>query len=148
MIQDTPSFGFSAGTLPLLISIPHLGAAIPDELRTAMTAVAALRQDTDWHLDRLYAFAQAMGASVLRAQVSRYVIDLNRPPDGRSLYPGRTTTGLCPTETFRGEAIPPRSYMLVVPWLIHRNPKLWPNPDEFDPERFMPGGTGPMPVGR
>jgi N-formylglutamate deformylase len=107
MIQDTPSFGFSAGTLPLLISIPHLGAAIPDELRAAMTAVAALRQDTDWHLDRLYAFAQAMGASVLRAQVSRYVIDLNRPPDGRSLYPGRTTTGLCPTETFRGEPLYP-----------------------------------------
>jgi N-formylglutamate deformylase len=33
------------------------------------------------------------------------VIDLNRPPNDESLYPGRTTTGLCPTETFRGEPI-------------------------------------------
>ncbi len=107
MTHDHPTYTFSEGTLPLLISIPHLGTDIPDDLQAGMTAVAALRQDTDWHLDRLYAFAQAMGASVLRARVSRYVIDLNRPPDGRSLYPGRTTTGLCPTETFRGEPLYP-----------------------------------------
>jgi len=42
---------------------------------------------------------------MLGAQVSRYVIDLNRPPNDESLYPGQTTTSLCPTETFRGEAL-------------------------------------------
>jgi N-formylglutamate deformylase len=48
-----------------------------------------------------------MGASVLQARVSRYVIDLNRPPSGESLYPGQTTTGLCPAETFHGEPLYP-----------------------------------------
>jgi N-formylglutamate deformylase len=33
------------------------------------------------------------------------VIDLNRPPDDHSLYPGQTTTPLCPTETFAGEPV-------------------------------------------
>ena len=59
----------------------------------------------DWHLDRLYAFAKSLGATILGARVSRYVIDLNRPPNDESLYPGQTTTSLCPTETFRGEAL-------------------------------------------
>jgi N-formylglutamate deformylase len=72
-----------------------------------MNAAASITQDTDWHLDRLYAFAHSKGASVLQARVSRYVIDLNRPPSGESLYPGQTTTGLCPTETFHGEPLYP-----------------------------------------
>ncbi|KAF1020672.1 MAG: hypothetical protein GAK30_02376 [Paracidovorax wautersii] len=72
-----------------------------------MTPAARAVADTDWHLGRLYAFAREMGALVIQATHSRYVIDLNRPPDGQSLYPGQTTTGLCPAETFRGEALYP-----------------------------------------
>ena len=102
---DTPVYRLSTGTLPLLISIPHLGTRLPEEFAAQMNPSATIRQDTDWHLDRLYAFAAALGASVLEARVSRYVIDLNRPPGGESLYPGQTTTGLCPTETFRGEPL-------------------------------------------
>jgi N-formylglutamate deformylase len=97
-----PSYTLHTGTLPLLISIPHLGTALPADCALQMTATAAITQDTDWHLDRLYAFARSLGASVLQANVSRYVIDLNRPPSGESLYPGQTTTGLCPLETFQG----------------------------------------------
>lgn len=105
MSSETPIFKFSQGTLPLLISIPHLGTEVPAALQDGMADAAAIRQDTDWHLDQLYAFASEMGASVIQACVSRYVIDLNRPPDGHSLYPGQTTTSLCPTETFRGEPL-------------------------------------------
>jgi N-formylglutamate deformylase len=104
-VIDTATYTFIQGHLPLLISIPHLGTEIPPELQTHMADVAGIKQDTDWHLDQLYGFAQAMGASVIGAKVSRYVIDLNRPPTGESLYPGQTTTGLCPTETFRGEPL-------------------------------------------
>lgn len=102
---DTPTYTLRQGTLPLLISIPHLGTELPAEFAAGMSGTAPVLQDTDWHLDRLYGFATGLGASVLQAKVSRYVIDLNRPPGGESLYPGQTTTGLCPTETFRGEPL-------------------------------------------
>jgi len=102
---DTPTYTLRQGTLPLLISIPHLGTELPAEFAAGMSGNAPVLQDTDWHLDRLYGFASGLGASVLQAKVSRYVIDLNRPPGGESLYPGQTTTGLCPTETFRGEPL-------------------------------------------
>jgi len=100
-----PNFNFSSGKLPLLVSIPHLGTYIPPDLRPQMTDAAAGMDDTDWHLDHLYDKVIAAGASLISANVSRYVIDLNRPPDGASLYPGQTTTGLCPLETFHGEPL-------------------------------------------
>ena len=102
-----PPFRLVRGTRPLLLSIPHVGTHIPDSLQDDYTEIALRRADTDWHLDRLYEFAHGLGASVLQATHSRSVIDLNRPPDDQSLYPGRITTGLCPTETFRGEALYP-----------------------------------------
>ncbi|REG58829.1 N-formylglutamate deformylase [Paraburkholderia sp. BL6669N2] len=104
-MTDSRVFDFKAGSLPLLVSIPHLGSIIPDDLLDGCTDAARTVADTDWHLDQLYDFAAQAGASVLSARVSRYVIDLNRPPSGESLYPGQTTTGLCPCETFRGEPI-------------------------------------------
>ncbi|QGZ63009.1 N-formylglutamate deformylase [Paraburkholderia acidisoli] len=98
-------YSLERGTAPLIISIPHLGTQIPDSLRAQYTDIALTVADTDWHLDRLYAFAKEMGATILGARLSRYVIDLNRPPNDESLYPGQTTTSLCPTETFRGEPL-------------------------------------------
>ncbi len=70
-----------------------------------MTPEARLLADTDWHVDRLYDFAPAMGASVIAATHSRYVIDLNRPPDGSALYPGADNTELCPTTSFAREPL-------------------------------------------
>ena len=37
-----------------------------------------------------------------------------------------------------GHRIPAGSTVLIVPWLLHRKPALWENPDCFDPERFAP----------
>jgi len=88
------------GTAPLLVSLPHDGSAIPDDIAARMTPEARLAPDTDWHVSRLYAFASALGASMLVPRFSRYVVDLNRPPDDASLYPGQNTTGLCPTVRF------------------------------------------------
>ena len=93
------------GSTPLLISLPHDGSHIPDALAARMTAEARRAPDTDWHVSRLYAFARELGASVLVPRYSRYVIDLNRPSDDVSLYPGQNTTGLCPTVQFNGEPV-------------------------------------------
>lgn len=98
--SDHPIFSLRQGSAPLLISMPHVGTHIPDDIAADMTPVALRVDDTDWHLDRLYGFAHELGASMLVPSCSRYVIDLNRPPDDANLYPGRDTTGLCPTDTF------------------------------------------------
>jgi N-formylglutamate deformylase len=85
--------------------MPHDGHALPDALRARLSDTAQRTPDTDWHVSRLYGFAHALGASVLRPHWSRYVVDLNRPPDDVSLYPGQNTTGLCPTTTFAGTPV-------------------------------------------
>lgn len=93
------------GTAPLLISLPHHGTALPDELAARMTTEACRVPDTDWHVAELYAFARGLGASIIVPAYSRYVVDLNRPEDDVSLYPGQNTTGLCPIVRFSGEPV-------------------------------------------
>ncbi len=93
------------GTVPLLVSLPHDGSMIPDDLAARMTDTARRAPDTDWHVATLYAFARELGASMLLPKHSRYVVDLNRPPDDTSLYPGQNTTGLCPAVQFSGEPV-------------------------------------------
>ena len=95
---------FERGPLPLLVSMPHVGTRIPPDLAARMTPAAMTLADTDWHLPRLYNFLQAMGANLLVAVNSRYVIDLNRDPSGAPLYPGRDNTELCPMTT--GQSMP------------------------------------------
>ena len=98
-------FQFKEATVPVLISIPHNGSLIPAGLASQMTEIGRTSTDTDWFLDRLYDFAGGLGAGVLCASYSRYVIDLNRGLSDESLYPGQTTTGLFPTTTFDGEPL-------------------------------------------
>lgn len=93
------------GSSPLLVSMPHVGTHIPDALAERMTPAALALPDTDWHLERLYDFLDGLGASVLVATHSRYVIDLNRAPDNVNLYPGQDSTGLCPVDTFAREPV-------------------------------------------
>lgn len=94
-----------AGNLPLLISVPHDGCHVPDEMRARMTDAGLALPDTDWHVTELYDFARDLGASIQIANFSRYVVDLNRSAADDVLYPGQLVTGLCPEETFSGEAI-------------------------------------------
>jgi N-formylglutamate deformylase len=100
-----PVFTLHEGSLPLLISIPHVSTHIPADIAAQMTPIAQRTEDCDWHLDRLYAFTREMGASILTPSNARYVIDLNRPPDGANLYPGQDTTGLLPVDTFDKEPL-------------------------------------------
>lgn len=98
-------FGFHEGDSPLLISVPHDGCHLPDAMRERMTPEGIALPDTDWHVAELYGFAREMGASMLVANYSRYVVDLNRPATDDTLYEGQIATGLCPTQTFSGDEI-------------------------------------------
>ena len=98
-------FRFKAGRLPMLVSMPHAGVDIPDEVADKLAPCAAARADTDWHLPELYGFLEEMGISTISARWSRYLIDLNRPPENTNLYPGLDTTGLCPLDTFGRERL-------------------------------------------
>lgn len=104
MLQ-TEVFTLYRGSAPLLVSLPHDGSEIPAAIAARMPESSRRAPDTDWHVARLYAFARELGASVLVPRYSRYVIDLNRPPDDVSLYPGQNTTGLCPIVQFSGAPV-------------------------------------------
>lgn len=91
--------------IPLVVSLPHVGTGLAPEVAEQLLPLAANVEDTDWHVERLYEFARIDGAGWVQACLSRYVIDLNRPPDDASLYPGQTTSALCPRETFAGTAL-------------------------------------------
>ncbi len=98
-------FDFQPGPSPLLISVPHDGRNIPGIIKSRMTEAGQSIPDTDWYVAKLYEFATDLGANLLTASYSRYVVDLNRAPDDTVLYPGQLTTGLCPLKTFAGESI-------------------------------------------
>lgn len=93
-------YAYRRGSSPLIVSMPHVGTFVPWSVGRAFQDCAARRDDTDWHLARLYDFVADLDATVIRASFSRYVIDVNRPSDGTNLYPGRDTPKLCPGDTF------------------------------------------------
>lgn len=98
-------YSFTQGDSPLLVSMPHSGEQLPEWLIPRMTESGRALVDTDWYLPRLYNFLSETGASVLSANFSRYVVDLNRPVDGGSLYPGQRETEVCPTTSFMDQPL-------------------------------------------
>lgn len=81
--------------------------------------------DTDWHVAELYDFARELGASLLVARYSRYVVDLNRPPDDGALYQGQVATGLCPRYTFAGDALYRGDAAVAPAELSERTERYW-----------------------
>jgi N-formylglutamate deformylase len=104
-VLDSPTYRLIRGTQPLLVSLPHVGREIPAALQPRFTARALAVEDTDWHLEQLYDFVCALGASLIVPLHSRYVIDLNRPPENTPMYEGANNTELCPTRFFTGEPL-------------------------------------------
>ena len=99
-----PVYTFQRGETPLLLSIPHAGTSLPAGLDGQFTEQALQLPDTDWFVDRLYGWVVEKGAGLLVANYTRYVIDLNRPPDDASLYSG-PGTGLMPDQLFDGSPV-------------------------------------------
>jgi N-formylglutamate deformylase len=103
-LPEPEVFRCRRGNSRLVVSMPHVGTDIPPALAAGMTPEALRLADTDWHLPLVYDL-EGLDATVLVARYSRLVIDLNRPPDDESLYPGQDTTGLLPVDTFRREPV-------------------------------------------
>ena len=99
------TFTLHRGSTPLLLSVPHAGTVIPADQQHRHVERAMQVEDTDWHLDRLYAFARDLGASLLVPVHSRYLVDLNRPSENTPMYAGLNNTELCPTCFFTGEPL-------------------------------------------
>ena len=92
------------GDSPVILGMPHGGTFLPDAMSARLNDLGRALADTDWHIAQLYEDLLP-GATTVQATFHRYAIDANRDPVGVSLYPGRNTTGLCPTTDFDGAPI-------------------------------------------
>ncbi len=131
----TGIFFFEQGDSPLLISIPHDGRDLAPGMEERMSEAGLSLPDTDWNVRRLYEFAGQLGASVLAARFSRYVVDLNRPASDAALYDGQPSTGLCPSRTFAGAKIYAHGKSCKRPERQQRTQVYWqPYHDRLDAE--------------
>ena len=89
------------GHAPLIVSIPHAGTELVHAREQVKSGWLATF-DADWWVNRLYAFANELDATIVATAISRTVIDVNRDADSKNLYPGMATTELVPTTTFDG----------------------------------------------
>ncbi|MFQ3248962.1 N-formylglutamate deformylase [Glaciecola sp.] len=92
------------GDSPIILGQPHSGTYVPEHIHANLNDLGRQLLDTDWHVPKLYE-GLLEGASIVRANFSRYVIDANRDPKGTNLYPGQNTTTLVPLSSFDGEPI-------------------------------------------
>lgn len=78
--------------IPVVVEIPHAGLEIdPVAMAFTVAPVRGVGRDADLHVDRVYEGAAALGATVIVARTSRYVVDLNRGPadyDGAAVEGG------------------------------------------------------------
>ena len=85
------------GDSPIILTQPHGGTYIPSNILSKYNDIGLKMSDTDWHINRVYE-GLIERVSIVEALFSRYVIDPNRDPSGKSLYRGLNNTELCPTK--------------------------------------------------
>ncbi len=104
MLIPYETFASGQSHIPIIISAPHVGTELPLHVKEQLNPDMALQlPDTDWFVDQLYDFAPSLGAVLIKARYSRYVIDLNRPVEGPSLYAdSRRQTEFIPSTSFDG----------------------------------------------
>ncbi|MDI9632878.1 MAG: N-formylglutamate amidohydrolase [Methanolinea sp.] len=88
--------------LPILVSIPHCGVRVPREVRSRVSlSDRALSYYSDPASDLLYDMGDSV-ISCLRSEISRVVVDLNRPPYH---LPPRYPDGVVKTRTSLGQPV-------------------------------------------
>jgi N-formylglutamate deformylase len=99
-----PPVEICRGASPVILGLPHTGTEVPAAIRKRLNDNGRLLADTDWHVHTLYDGLLA-DATTVRTTFHRYVIDANRDPSGKSLYPGQNTTALVPLTDFDNQPI-------------------------------------------
>jgi cytochrome P450 len=127
------------------------GADLADEIATCLVAGhETTAMALTWSLALLSAYPQARQR--LEDEVDAVLCDGPADPDklpwttaviteAMRLYPPAWTlerTALADDEVC-GTPVPAGSMVAVLPYLVHRNPAVWPNPPGFDPGRFLSG---------
>lgn len=99
--------------VPIIISVPHAGTFIPDDIKSKMNSELTDKlDDTDWFIDKLYGFASDLGITIITANYSRWVADLNRNPENQPLYnDGRVITDVVTVTDFNGSQIYKDNYV-------------------------------------
>ncbi len=118
-------FTLERGSSPLLLSLPHVGTEIPADIASDLVPRGLALEDTDWHLAEVYGFARSLGASMLVPRFSRYMIDLNRPPENAPMYPGANNTELVPTRFFSGDPLYREGRVPDAPEIARRRETHW-----------------------
>lgn len=121
---------FKEKKIPILVSVPHSGTAFPPELLGHFkTELIANPDDTDFFVHELYNFVSDMGITMIHANYSRWVIDLNRSPKHKPLYTdGRIMTALTPTTDFLGNRLYESEELEPIPPEIDRRIQKYFNP--------------------
>lgn len=90
---------------------------------------------------------QAEADAVLGGNAAQFA-DYQRLPYARAvidetlrLYPPAwlITRNSLGDDVLGGYEVPEGSLIIMSPWLLHRHPGVWANPDRFDPQRFIEG---------
>jgi cytochrome P450 len=100
-----------------------------------------------WHLlatnpaarQRLRAEVDALGPVGASADLARLPWTSAVLDETLRLYPPAwlvTRRSLAP-DVLGGVEIPAEALVIVSPWLVHRHPAAWPDPERFDPSRFL-----------
>ena len=87
------------GESPLILCLPHSGTHIPPAIERRMNATGRLQTDIAWRLESILDLNETLEATVVRSTASRYVIDVDQPPEPSHITAAAPLTGLCPITT-------------------------------------------------
>lgn len=102
-----------------------------DTAAAAVAAAAAARGPRWWHPDGVGALERLPYTEAVVKEALRLY-----PPFPLIARVATTDTAL------GGVAIPARTPVYILPWLLHRNAAHYPNPHTFDPDRWLPAVGG------
>jgi cytochrome P450 len=94
---------------------------------------------------RLEEEAQQAGDADLVAAPRPYTLQVYK--EAMRLYPGGFTIGRQAIRDVQiGDwIIPAGAWVMISPYSVHRNPRIFPDPERFDPERFVPQNEQKLP---